>query len=72
MTHHELALRQTLRRDGAEDPGFVAALLGYLRALTQQLPVLRGAQLGRDQLGERGADMSAQRVTVPSANGHIN
>lgn len=49
-THHEVALCQTLRGDGAEHPGFVAALLGYLRALTRQLPVLRGAQLGRDQL----------------------
>lgn len=26
--HHELALRQTLRGDGAEHPGFMAALLG--------------------------------------------
>lgn len=45
-THHELALWQTLQRDGAEDPGFMAALLGYLRAFRRQLPAFGGAQLG--------------------------
>lgn len=49
-THHELTLCQTLQRDGTEDPGFMAALLGYLRALPRQLPVLGGAQLGGDYL----------------------
>lgn len=49
-THHELALSQTLRWDGTEDPGLVAALLSGLRALLSQLPVSGGAQLGKDDL----------------------
>lgn len=52
-THHELTLCQTFQRDGAEDTGFMAALLGYLRALPGQLPVLGGAQLGGYNLGNR-------------------
>lgn len=39
-THHELALSQSLQGDAAKDPGFMAALLGYLSALLGQLPVL--------------------------------
>lgn len=52
-THHELTLSQTLQRDGAKDPGLVAALLSYLCALLRQLPVFGGAQLGWDHLDSR-------------------
>lgn len=49
--HHKLTLRETLQWYGNEHPSFVAALLGYLRALSRQLPVLGGAQLGGNNLG---------------------
>lgn len=52
-THHEVTLCQTLQRDGHEDPGFMAALLGYLRALPRQLPMLGGAQVGGNYLASR-------------------
>lgn len=66
-THHELTLCQTLQRDGTEDPGFMAALLGYLRALPRQLPVLGGAQLRGDYLGNREQTRLSAHFRVTSA-----
>lgn len=63
-THHELRLRQALRRDGGEDPGFMAALPGCLRALPGQLPVFGGAQLGWDDLDRREAHGTVSSVPV--------
>lgn len=63
--HRELTLSQTLRRDGAEDPGLVAAPLRRLPALLRQLPVFGAAQISGD-------DLDHGRKHVMTSSGQIS